>query len=306
MFKKRLALIALLFSLLLAACGQNESAASDAFYAEESGAFAPEMDREDAAAAYDDGIVQTSAANIAQVQVQERLIIRTGNMRLTVENTEATLADIVSLVEDNGGWVVTSGQSQRGSYVYASATIRVPAEDFNATMAALREMATEVLSENTSGQDVTEEFVDLSARLQNLEATADRVRGFLDDTDNVEEALAVNVELSRLEGDIESLKGRLQYLSQSAAFSTVTVDLEPDAAFQPIEVGGWRPEGVAKDAIETMVDAMQGLANIAIWLVLFLLPVLVVIGIPLWLVFLGLRRLWRRRRARRTVVATES
>jgi hypothetical protein len=303
MSKKRLSLIALLLSLLLAACGGAESA-SDVYYAEESGAFAPEMEpMEEFAADMDDGIVNTSAGGAAQVQVQERLIIRTGNMNLVVEDTEETLGKIIDLAAERGGWVVTSGQSQRGSYIYANATIRVPAEDFNTTMAALREMATEVRSENTSGQDVTEEFVDLSARLENLEATADRVRSFLEDTENVEEALAVNVELSRLEGDIESLKGRLQFLSQSAAFSTISVDLEPDAAFQPIEVGGWRPEGVAKDAIETLVDALQGLVNITIWLLLFLLPVLLVIAIPLTLVFLGLRRLWRRRRARRAAAA---
>lgn len=160
-------------------------------------------------------------------------------------------------------------------------------------------MAVEVTNLSTSGQDVTEEFVDLSARLENLEATAVRVRSFLDDAATVEEALAVNQELSRLEGEIESFKGRIQYLSQSAAFSTISVNITPDELSQPIEVGGWRPSGIVRDALEALVDALQGLATFAIWLIIYFLPIVLIIGIPLWLVvrFIRRRGWFRRNRA---------
>jgi hypothetical protein len=131
--------------------------------------------------------------------------------------------------------------------------------------------------------------------LANLEATADRVRAFLDETKNVEEALAVNQELSRLEGEIEVLKGRIKYLEQSSAFSTVSIDLTPDILSQPIEVGGWQPQGVVRSALEALISALQTLVDIAIWLVLFLLPVLIIIAIPIWLLVTLVRR-WRRRR----------
>ena len=126
------------------------------------------------------------------------------------------------------------------------------------------------------------------------------MRGFLAETENVEEALAVNVELSRLEAEIESLKGRQQYLSQSAAFSTIHITLTPDAASQPIEIGGWQPQGIAKDAVESLVSALQGVAGFAIWLVVFVLPILLVVGLPL---YLGGRFVWRRVRGRRVSVA---
>ncbi len=132
---------------------------------------------------------------------------------------------------------------------------------------AISGLATEVTRLSTSGQDVTEEFVDLDARLGNLEATAARLRTFLDESRNVEEALAVNMELSRVEGEIESLKGRMQYLQQSAAFSSINVDVTPDVLAQPIQVTGWQPTGVAKQAIEALVAALQSLGTAAIWFV---------------------------------------
>ena len=115
------------------------------------------------------------------------------------------------------------------------------------------------------------------------------------ETPNTEEALAVNQELSRLEGDIEALKGRINYLSQSAAFSTLTVQLTPDELSQPIEVAGWRPEGVARQAVETLASALQVLGNILIWSVIFCLPLIIIIGIPAYILLRLVYRRWRRR-----------
>ncbi|MCA9964481.1 MAG: DUF4349 domain-containing protein, partial [Anaerolineales bacterium] len=99
--------------------------------------------------------------------------------------------------------------------------------------------------------------------------------------------------------EIESFKGRIQYLSQSAAFSTISINITPDELSQPIEVGGRRPSGIIRDALEALVDALQGLATFAIWLVIYFLPIALIIGIPLWLVvrFVRRRGWFRRNRA---------
>lgn len=229
----------------------------------------------------------------------ERLIIRTGNLRLVVTDTEETAADITRLAEQSGGWVVNANLYQYGADAKSGdITIRVPAAGFVGIMDALKAMAVEVQSESVSGQDVTEEYVDLAARLGNLEATAVRVRSFLDEATTVEEALAVNQELSRLEGEIEVIKGRMQYLSQSAAFSTITISLTPDIASRPVQVAGWRPQGVARDAIEALISALQGLATLAIWLVIVVLPIALLIGVPLWLVVRFVRRRRRQRKGK--------
>jgi hypothetical protein len=222
---------------------------------------------------------------------QERLIIRTADMNIVVTDTEDAMARIADMANDNGGWVVGSNVFQASETAKTgNITIRVPAEGFQSALDAIRALSVEVTSLNTSGQDVTEEFVDLEARLANLEATADRVRAFLDETRNVEEALAVNAELSRLESEIEVHKGRMQYLSQSAAFSTISVNLTPDILAQPIEVGGWQPEGVAREAIEALVNTLQSLASALIWLGIYFLPVILLLGIPVLLVVWFIRR----------------
>lgn len=317
---KTFLLLATLLLLILAACGGGLAASDNAEIAMSApaeepardtadfGDFAVEeaMDAEMVAGEADGsfGVSTTSNQSSAVQPFQERLIIRTANMSLVVANTEEAMATISKMAEENGGWVVNSSVFQYNENAKTgNITIRVPSSGFNSALEALRGLAVEVRNESTSGQDVTEEFVDVSARLENLEATAERVRAFLEDARNVEEALAVNQELSRLESDIEAMKGRLQYLSQSASFSTITVDLTPDIVAQPIEPSNWRPAVVFRNAVDSLVEALQDVAEFGIWFAIYLLPLLLIVGIPLWLVG---RFIWRRWQRRRTPVQTET
>ncbi|MCL4266300.1 MAG: DUF4349 domain-containing protein [Anaerolineae bacterium] len=292
--------------LILAACGSASMAepqfAYDQVGSAEIPAQAPMEESETSAVDRDTAVSNLAFSSgegaVGQSDQVERLIIRTGNLSLVVLDTEETVADITRLAEQSGGWVVNANLYQYGVDAKSGdITIRVPAAGFIGAMETLKQMAVEVRSENVSGQDVTEEYVDLEARLGNLEATAERVRSFLDDAMTVEEALAVNQELSRLEGEIEVIKGRMQYLSQSAAFSTITISLTPDIAARPVQVAGWRPQGVARDAIEALISALQGLATLVIWLMILVLPIALLIGVPLWLFV----RFVRRRRQQRKI-----
>jgi hypothetical protein len=319
MTHKKLFPLMILFLLLLAACANsasNQEAQLSSRASSSPGTLYEEAPVEESEAtsdgdftASDTAFVLAGGENAPTVDQTtanqvERLIIRTGNLGLIVLDTEETIADITQMAEQSGGWVVSANVSQYNTDSKSGdITIRVPAAGFNSAMEALKGMAVEVQSENVSGQDVTEEYVDLEARLGNLEATAARVRTFLDDAITVEEALAVNQELSRLEGEIEVIKGRMQYLSQSAAFSTITIYLTPDIATQSLQVAGWRPQGVAKQALEALIDTLQALASILIWLAIYVLPVVLIIGVPVWLVA---RFIWRRwlRKAKRPEATT--
>jgi hypothetical protein len=305
--KKIFVITATFFLLLLAACQPSAefsvsepaamSAQDTAAYDMDSYNMEAEMMDEAGFSTSDGSVSPNNAEQDISIQVtQERLIIRTANMSLVVPDTEEAMTTISHMAEENGGGVVNSSVFQYNEDAKTgNITIRVPSSGFNSAMEALRSMAVEVRQESTSGQDVTEEFVDLSARLENLEVTAERVRAFLDEAKTVEEALDVNRELSRLESEIESMKGRLQYLSQSASFSTITVDLTPDILSQPIESPGWRPARVFRNAIDSLVDALQGVAEFGIWFAIYLLPLLLIVGIPLWLIIRFIWRRWKRR-----------
>lgn len=281
----------------LAACGgraarsvSEEYYAGDAAveYAESAPAAMPLVDQ---SLSYETGTATQLPAG------QERLIIRTGDMGIVVTDTEEALNRIAEMAESGGGWVVSSNIYQStGTAKTGYIQIRVPAAGFQSVLDAIAGLAVEVTNLSTSGEDVTEEYVDLDARLGNLEATADRLRTFLDEAKTVEEALAVNQELSRVEGEIEALKGRMQFLEQSSAFSSISVNLTPDELAQPVQLGTWRPTGVAKEAVEALIAALQWLANAAIWFVIFVLPVLLIIAIPFILLIWLIRRLRKRER----------
>jgi len=238
----------------------------------------------------------SGAANYADV---ERLIIRNASLDLVVPDTETALDEINDLVDELEGYVVESNVYKYQEGLQAHVTLRIPADSLDAALARFRALATEVRSENISGQDVTEEYVDLRSRLRYLEATEARLLEFLEEAEDTEAALAVYEQLQRIQADIEHVKGRMQYLEQSAAMATVNLNLTPDELAQPIQVGGWHPEGTLRDSFQTLVRALQFLVDALIVIVVLVIPILVVIAIPFAVLFLVVRAILRRRRARK-------
>ena len=156
----------------------------------------------------------------------DRMIIRTANMQLVVDDVRDTINNIAQLAQDQEGYVVNSSSWKEGERVVGQITIRVPSDDFNYAMSVLRSMAVEVNSETTSAQDVTEEYVDLEATLRNLEATEAQLLKLMEKAVEVEDILDVQRELSRVQQDIERTKGRMQYLERTSSMSLIQVMLE--------------------------------------------------------------------------------
>lgn len=296
----------ILLLLVLAACGR--SAGDELSVSQEAGFIgAPSAPMEMPAAEeamdmafYAEGEVSRTLTETVQEAGQERLIIRSADLDVIVTDTAEAMRTITDMVNEAGGWVVNSSVYQYDeSAMTGNMAVRVPAAGFDSFLDAVSGLAVEVTRISTSGQDVTEEYVDLAARLRNLEATAERLRALLDEARTVKDTLEVSRELSVVEGEIEALKGRMQYLEQSSAFSAVSINFTPDVLAQPLEVGGWQPQGVARAAIESLVDALQTLADVAIWFAIFVLPLLLLVGVPAYLVI----RAARRRRAARKSAA---
>ena len=238
----------------------------------------------------------SGAANYAQV---ERLIIRNASLDLVAPNTETALDEINSLVDELDGYIVESNVYKYQEGLQAHVRLRVPAESLDDALERIRGLATEVRSESISGQDVTEEYVDLQSRLRYLEATEERLLEFLDDAEDTEAALAVYEQLQRIQADIEHTKGRMQYLEQSAAMATITLNITPDELAQPIQVGGWHPEGTLRDSFQSLIRMLQFLVDAAIVIVVLIIPVLAIIAVPFVGLFFLARAIVRRRRARK-------
>jgi hypothetical protein len=173
-------------------------------------------------------------------------------------------------------------------------SIRVPAKDLDTALNEIKANTIEVQNDNRTGQDVTDQYVDLTSQLKARQAAADRLFEILGKTEKAEDTLLVSNQLTQVQSEIEVLKGQINYFEQAAALSAISVRLIAEATIQPIQIAGWQPQGVARDAVQALVDFFQGFANFLIWLLLFLLPVAVVIIAMLAVLWRLLRWFWRK------------
>jgi len=219
---------------------------------------------------------------------QERMIVRSGNISLAVEDITQSVEDITEMSLAFGGYVVSSYISGEEEEMRGWITFRVPDDKFETALEQLRDMAVRVESEQTYSQDVTEEYIDLQARLGNAEATEQQYLALLDKAEEIEDILDIYDYLSRIRSEIEQLKGRIQYLEQTTSTSLIEVSLEPEKTDKPLVRVGWSALEVLKAAARGLVTAGQVLGTIAIWLLIF---------IPIWGTILGIF-LWRRHKRR--------
>ena len=213
----------------------------------------------------------------------ERIVIKNGSLTVVVPDPAKTMAMISSMAEEMGGFVVSANLykefTNSGAEVpRASVTIRVPAERMNEAMENIKgQSSQDPLNENVTSQDVTSEYVDLQSRLKNLEAAEVELTRIMQEARRTEDVLAVYNQLVSIREQIEVIKGQIKYYDEAAALSAISVELIADAAVQPIEIGGWQPQGVAKAAVESLLRTLQGLGSALIWMVIYLLPVLLIL-----------------------------
>ena len=243
--------------------------------------------------------VRNQSGNLTVLERSNRMIVKNADVRLLVEDTNSAIDRTTQIVGDSGGYIVSSRvwyQDYAEYHLkYASVTLGIPVDEFERVLSRLRGLAIEVRDETASGDDVTDQYVDLQSQLTTLEVTRERVQSFLDDSKTVDEALRINAELSNLDSQIEQIKGRMNYLNDRSAFSTITITLEPELPeMEPVvppapEV--WSPGLVLKDAVKVLTVAYQGIAEFAIWLGVVLLPIF----LPPALLLMGLWKLFTRK-----------
>ena len=289
MFKRTLPLI-LIAGVILSACAP----AASPLPAE---VFAPAATEAPAAAGEPSGAAATA-----------RIVIKNASLSLLVKDATAAADEIAKLAESMGGFVVSTNvfETTYGPnnipVKQASISIRVPAERLTEALTRIKSMAVDVTSENVSGQDVTAEYTDLQSRLKNLEAAEQQLQSIMDGATKTEDVLAVYNQLVSIREQIEVIKGQIKYYEESAAFSQISIELVPDVVAQPLDIGGWRPEGVVRQAFETLIQLLQSLANLVIFLGIVGVPIALIIGLPTWVAVRYVRN--RRQKAKQTPPAS--
>jgi hypothetical protein len=234
---------------------------------------------------------------------QQRLVIKDGRMTITVQDTETAVNRATQLAVEMGGYILSQEvhDDERG-YRFATMRLAVPVDRFEEALRTLRGLG-DVSDESASGTDVTDEYVDLNSRLTNLEATRDRLRTFLDQATDVEQTLRVNEELKKVEEEIAIIQGRLNYLRDRAAFSTIDLTLNPlvptptptaTPTATPLPTAEvWQPGNTARVAAIQLQETAQETADFTIYNAIVWGPWLLLLLLVGYVVRWVLRRLQR-------------
>ncbi len=252
-----------------------------------------------------DGVANEMADVSAQEEVPaaDRKIRKTGHLAIVVDDVTVTVDRVRTVARRYGGEVMqTRFRKDKRDRMRGTMSLRVRARDFDAAFDDIKKnVATVVKSENVTTYDVTEEYTDLRARLDNKHREEAAFAAILERADKMDDIIKATRELSRVRGEIERLEGRLRYMDSRTTFSYITLQIEEDEKVVTPEAG-WRPGAVAKQSLNRLIADAQDMVDNAIRFLVWFTPLFlayVVVIVVLWRV--GLRfaraawRWWQRR-----------
>ena len=232
----------------------------------------------------------TAAGSLANLP-QERMVIKSATLAVRVRDVASAFVRAVQLAEAGGGYVQTSTQSEEGGG-QADVTIRVPPHGFLPLIASLGALGT-VTTKTISGEDVTQEYYDLGAELENQVEVRGRLFQLLKQAVKVQDAIAVEEQLERIGANVNRIKGRIKYLGTMSSLCTVDVSLygEERAAssegfinWSLVGHGFWR-------AAQILVSAFFVLLQVLV----VAIPLAVVLGAAAWGIVILVRRIRKTR-----------
>lgn len=228
---------------------------------------------------------------------QSRMVIYHADLHLEVKDYKSIQSKIEQLVNDMDGYIVESNVYNHGeNQMEGRLTVRVPQSLFNSFITQVGDMSEKVNQQNITGQDVTEEYVDLESRLKSKEVVEERLLQFMKEAKETKDLLQISSDLAIVQEGIEQIKGRMNYLENQANLSTVTMTLYENKVIVP-EIDGsglntWdKTKKQFMDSINFILGAVSGFF-------VFLIgnsPVLLLLALFGFLVYLFMRRYARQK-----------
>ena len=230
----------------------------------------------------------------ATAEAFDRKIVRNADITIEVASTTDAQQSVASIAESHGGFVVTSEAKQRENVDPAQRTVdiklvvRIPATSFGPTLDEIKKLAANIPEANMNGQDVTEEFIDLEARIKTQKALELQFLEIMKQARKVEDALEVQSQIADVRTDIEKLEGRKRFLENRSSLSTITVNIQTPKPMMVVSTTGFGR--TLRDAVSESLEVASGLVVFFVRLVIVLIPVLVLVVLPSGLVFRYLMR----------------
>lgn len=209
----------------------------------------------------------------------DRKIVRTAELGIRAEDVRRGAATAQDVAARFGGSIVSSQTYRADNAVYADLVISVPSEEFEQALDELRRLGEEVTTDTISGEDVTEEYVDLQSRERNLLAAEQTLLDLYDRAEDVQDALSIQRELTVVRGEIEQVQGRIQYLKQRSDYAQISLSIRPVAS-PPKPPPAWDPTLVVARAWSASLAVLKTLATAVLSALVFgwwLVPVLIMV-----------------------------
>jgi hypothetical protein len=224
-----------------------------------------------------------------QDAVADRMVVEDSNLSLLVKDVTDMRNRIINFARTTGGYMVSSNISNPQDAPTATVIIRIPSAKLEDALSFLRGQAVKVVSEHLSGQDVTDQYVDVEKRIALLEKTLSRFEAILNDSREISDITNLTRQIISIQSQIDSLKGQQEGLAKRAELSKITIHLSTDEIalpYAPSET--WRPNVIFKMAVRALIGDLRSLAERGIWIAVY-----AVIWIPVLLVMIAAWKLYR-------------
>lgn len=279
--------------LLLGACSSNGGSKKESSH-DMAGGESSEAKTEVSESSPDEGTASPEKSDNKESIRDQRKVIYNADLRITVEKLQNAMEKVRKMVEDKGGYIVESNTNiGEEGYEDGMMTVRVPMNGFRPFLQEVKDLSEGFPHESVRGEDVTEEYVDLSSRLKAKQQVRDRLESFMKEAERTEDLLKISADLARVQEEIEQIEGRLNFLKNQSDYSTVTIQFEVKnlkaEKLQTGDLNTWKKTKMLfmetvnffVSAISFFVVALFGLAPL--WLVL--------IPVVFWL--------WRRKKGQK-------
>ena len=215
----------------------------------------------------------------------DRKIVRNAELNLEADSPEQAQQKITAIAESKGGFVVESQQSSSDTRItthdVVTMTVRIPSQKFTEALDEIRKTASRVIIETVKGTDVTEEFIDIEARLKAKKALEQQFVEIMKRANSVDDALSVQSQLAEVRGEIEKIEGRKRFLENQASLSTIKIRLQTPIAFSASSTGFfYRLQQSFSTGFDFALTFVLGLVTFLI----AILPFALLIGLPGFLI----------------------
>jgi hypothetical protein len=237
-------------------------------------------------------------------EAADRKIIRNADITIEVPSTTDAQHRVTSIAEAHGGFVVSSEAKQRESNDPAQRTfdiklvVRVPSNQFGGAFDEIRKLAGNTPAEQVTSQDVTEDFIDLEARIKTQKALEVQFLEIMRQAHKVEDALEVQRQIAEVRTEIEKLEGRKRFLENRSSLSTINVNIQMPKPVITVTQSGFGHS--LREAVSDSITLASDMVLLFARFLIMMLPVLLFVFLPI-----GLTVRYVVRRAKRTRLAQE-